>query len=49
MDGHLPSLGWSPTNLRMVTHLKEVFTHQRGACYRLEIWHLGLTHNIRTQ
>ena len=29
-DGHLPSLGWSPTNLRMVTHNKEV-------CYRLGI------------
>ena len=25
MDGHLPSLGWSPTNPRMVTYQKEVF------------------------
>ena len=34
---HLSSLGWSPTNPRMVTSQKEVH-------FRLEIWHLGLTH-----
>ena len=33
MDGYLPSLGWSPTNPRMVTHQKEVN-------YKLGIWHL---------
>ena len=35
MDGHLPYLGWSPTNPRMVTHQKEVH-------YRLGIWYLDL-------
>ena len=38
MDGHLPYLGWSPTNPRMVTHQKEVFTNQKEVCYG--IWHL---------
>ena len=37
MDGHPPYLGWSPTNQRMVTHLKEVY-------YRLRILNLDLTH-----
>ena len=37
MDGHLPSLGWSPTNLRMLINQKEVY-------YRYGIWHLNLTH-----
>ena len=37
MDGHLPSLGWSPTNPRMVNNQKEVY-------YKLGIWHLDLTH-----
>ena len=31
-DGHLPSLGWSPTNLKLVTHQKELW-------YILGIWH----------
>ena len=42
MDGHLPSLGWSPTNLRMVTHQKEVY-------YRFGIWHLYFTHKNKTK
>ena len=37
MNDHLPSLGWSPTNPRMVTNQKEVY-------YKLGIWHLDLTH-----
>ena len=36
MDGHLPSLGWSHTIPRMVTHQKEVY-------YRHGIWHLNST------
>ena len=40
MDGHLPTLGWSPTNLRMVTHWKEVY-------YRLGIRQFDLTHKLR--
>ena len=42
MDGHLPSLGWSPINPRMVTHQKEVY-------YRLGIWHLDLTQKTNTR
>ena len=42
MDGHLPSLGWSPTNPRMVTLLKEVY-------YRLKIWYLDLTYKNKTR
>ena len=40
MDGNLPSLGWSPTNSRMVTHQKEVY-------YIVEIWHLEFTHKSK--
>ena len=40
MDGHLPSLGWSPTNPRMVTHQKEVY-------YKLGIWHLDLNQKLK--
>ena len=36
MDGHLPSIGWLPTNPRMVTHQKEVY-------YRHGIRHLNFT------
>ena len=36
MHSHLSSLGWSPTNPRMVTHQKEVY-------YRLGIWQLNFT------
>ena len=36
MDGHLPSLGWSPTNPWMVNYQKEVY-------YRHGIWHLTHT------
>ena len=36
MDGHLPYLGWSPTNPRMITHQSEVH-------YRLGIWYLFLS------
>ena len=39
---HLPSLGWSPTNPRMVTLQKEVY-------YRLGIWYLDLTHKTKTR
>ena len=42
MDGHLPSLGWSLTNPRMVTQLKEVY-------YRLKIWYLDLTYKNKTR
>ena len=41
-QGHLPSLGRSPTNLRMVTHQKEVY-------YRPVIWHLHITHKTNTK
>ena len=41
MDGHLPSLGGSPTNPRVVTHQKEVF-------YRFDIWLLDLIHKTKT-
>ena len=34
--------GWSPTNLKMVTHQKEV-------CYILGIWHLDLYHKTMTR
>ena len=36
-NGHLPPLGWSPTNPRMVTLNKEEY-------YRLGIGHLDLPH-----
>ena len=39
---HLPSLGGSPTNPRMVTHQKEVY-------YRLGNWHLHITHDTNTR
>ena len=42
MHSHLSSLGWSPTNPRMVIHQKEVY-------YRLEIWHLHFTHKTNTR
>ena len=41
-NGQLPSLGWSPTNPRMVTLHKEVY-------YRLGIWHLDLPHKTKTR
>ena len=37
MDGHLPSLGWSPTNPSMANHQEEVY-------YILGILDLDLTH-----
>ena len=40
MDGPLPSLGWSPTNPRMVTLQKEVY-------YIVGIWHLEFTHKSK--
>ena len=40
MVGHLPSVGWSPTNPRMVTHQKEVY-------YIVGIWHLEVTHKSK--
>ena len=40
-NGHLPSLAWSPTNPRMITLRKDVY-------YRLRIWHLDLTHKMKT-
>ena len=39
MDGQPPSLGWS---FIIEIHQKEVY-------YRLEIWHLDLTHKIKTR
>ena len=42
MDGHLPFLGWPPTNPRMVTHLKKVH-------YRLGIWYLTYKTKTRGQ
>ena len=42
MDGCQPSLRWSTTKQRMVTHQKEVY-------YRLEIWHFDLTHKTKTR
>ena len=42
MDGHIPSLGLSPTNPRMVTYQKELY-------YRLGIWLLGITHKTKTR
>ena len=39
MDGHISTLGWSPTNPRMVTHQKEVYKREG-------IWHLDLTYKI---
>ena len=41
-NGHLPSLGWSPTNLKLVTHMSEV-------CYILGIWNLDLNHKTKTR
>ena len=38
MDSHLSSLGWSPTNPRMVTHQKE----------KLQTWNLELKINLKT-
>ena len=40
MNDHLPSLGWSPTIQRIVTHQKVEY-------YRLRNWHLNLTHKLR--
>ena len=37
-----PSIGWSPTNPRMVTHQKEEY-------YSLEIWFLDLTKKTKTR
>ena len=42
MDGHLPFLGWSPANPRMVTHRNEVD-------YRCGIWDIHLTHKTKTK
>ena len=36
MHSYLSSLGWSPTNPRMVTHQKEVY-------YRLGFWQINFT------
>ena len=41
-NGHLSSRVWSPTNLRMVTHQKDVYC-------RLGIWHLDLTQKTKTR
>ena len=42
MDGHLPFLGWSFTNPRMVNHQKEVY-------YIVGIWHLEFTHKSKAR
>ena len=41
-SSHLPSLGWLPTNPRMVTHHNEVN-------YKLRIWHSNLTNKNKTR
>ena len=37
MDGEPPSLGWS------------FKIHQKEAYYKLKIWHMDLTHKIKTR
>ena len=60
MDGHPPSLGWSPSNIRMVTYHKEVdiprtttnprmVTHQQEVYYRDGIWILDLTYKTKVK
>ena len=44
MDGHLPNLGWLPTNLRMFTTSPRMVTHQKEMYYRLQIGHLNITY-----
>ena len=44
MDGHLPFLGWSPANLRMVNHRREV-DYRRGKLKTGDNCH-GWSHNI---
>ena len=41
MDSHLPSIGWSPTNIRMIKPQKEVY-------YRLTIWQLHFNKKTNT-
>ena len=38
----IPRMVWSPTNLKLVPHQKEV-------CYILRIWHLDLNHKTKTR
>ena len=56
MDGQLPSPGWSVTITRMVNHHpkdghppSKIKIYQKEEQYRHEIWHLGLTHKIKTR
>ena len=42
IDCHLPCLGLSPTNPRMVTHQKEAY-------YRHGIWQIHITHKTNTR
>ena len=44
MDGHLPTLGWSPTNLRMFTISPRMVSHQKEMYYKLQIWHINITY-----
>ena len=54
-NGHLSSRVWSPTNLRMVTHQKDVYCRlgiwhlDLEVCYGIGIWNLDLTNKIRTR
>ena len=42
MVSHLPSLGWLPSNPRMVTHQKDLL-------YTLEKRHLDITHQTKAR
>ena len=48
MDGQPPSLGWSPTDHPEDGH-PPFEIYQKDLYYRLEIWHLDLTHKIKTR
>ena len=49
MDGHLPTLGWSPTNLRRFTTSPRMVTHQKEMYYKLQIWYLNITYKTTTR
>ena len=56
MDGQPPSIGWSATILRMVTHHSKdghppskIKIYQNEVYFRLGIWHLDLIHKIKTR
>ena len=49
MDGHLPTLGWSPTNIRMFIISPRMVTHQKKMNYKLQFWHLNITYKTTTR